>query len=266
MATATAIAIIIVTSSTILVAPLLPYFFFIIILLHHHSLVILSASDPYRCFDNNTQYPLNSLPNPRKLTLSGFGNVNIVATVVTILLNLLNVLVCKLSQLYESISDVRSTVSEKLCGRFSLAEILLAPNDFVESLVIGRGGFEKVFRGSIDSWVANYTDTIKRLNPMYKQGTPEFWIEITMPSKFRHSHRVHGTILDQNLYKIGNNNVHLYCFKRLKICIVCICTARGLDYLHITIGVQHRDILLDDNWSAKILDFKMFGYLNPSTF
>lgn len=244
---------------------LLPNFVFIIILLLlHHSLLILSASgnfapltlslyspppppvavDPYRCFDNNNQYSLISLPNPRKWTFLGFGNVNTVATVVTILLNLLNVLVCKLSQLHESISGDRSTESEKLCGRFSLAEILSASNHFDESLVIGRGGFGKVYKGSIDSGVASCTVAIKRLNSMYnsmyKQGAPEFWIGITIAD-----------------HKMGNNNVPLYWFQCLKICMVCICTARGLDYLHTRIGVQHIDILLDDNWSAKILDFRM---------
>ncbi|KAM7488673.1 hypothetical protein LguiB_026157 [Lonicera macranthoides] len=208
---------------------------FVSLTLSLYSPSALVAVDPYRCFGNNNQFPLNSLPNPRNLTLLGFGNVNTITTVVTILLNLLNVLVCKLSQFHESISGVRSTVSGKLGGRFSLAEILSATNHFVESLVIGRGGFEKVHKGSIENGVANCTVTMKRLNSMYKQRAPGFWIDITMPSKFRHSHCVDGTIADQILYKIGNNNVPLYWFwlLSLKICMVCICTARGLDYLHI---------------------------------
>ncbi|KAM7488667.1 hypothetical protein LguiB_026151 [Lonicera macranthoides] len=273
-----------------LVTRLLPtlavhYFFFILLL---DQTLIYPPTTPAavddvgscRCSDNN------SLPKPLRKWLLCFGTINTIATVVTILLTLLNILVYKFRQLHESNSGDNFNVSEELCRRFSLADILSATNDFDDSLVIGRGGFGKVYKGSIDIGGAKSVVAIKRLNSMSKQGAPEFWTEITMLSKFRHIHLVsligycdsydemilvyqymaRGTIAD-HLYKFGrkdnNNNVPLCWVQRLKICIGA---ARGLDYLHTGTGTKHRvihrdvkssNILLDENWTAKISDFGM---------
>ncbi|KAM7485615.1 hypothetical protein LguiA_001624 [Lonicera macranthoides] len=180
-----------------------------------------------------------------------------------------------------------SPPSENLCRHFSLDEILSATNNFDDSLVIGKGGFGNVYKGMIDNGAC--TVAIKRLNPLSKQGAPEFWTEITMLSNFRHSHlvsligycdhynemilvydyMVRGTLAD-HLYKISKNNsdynnignnLPLSWVQRLNICIGA---ARGLDYLHtgtaILQRVIHRDvkssnILLDENWAARISDF-----------
>ncbi|KAM7462743.1 hypothetical protein LguiA_030864 [Lonicera macranthoides] len=77
---------------------------------------------------------------------------------------------------------------------------------------------------------------------------------------------VHGTLADHS-HKKGTNgsssNSTLSWVQRLKICIG---SARGLDYLHTGTGVIdkviHRDlkstnILLDENWAARISDFGM---------
>lgn len=102
----------------------------------------------------------------------------------------------------------------------------------------------------------------------------------------------HGTLAD-HLYKIrsnGGTNFDLSWEKKLNICIGA---ARGLDYLQTGTrhGVIHRDmktanILLDNNWVAKISDFGLckigstnksrthvgtyvkgtFGYIDPEYF
>jgi hypothetical protein len=51
---------------------------------------------------------------------------------------------------------------EYICRRFSLAEIKIATNDFDEHLVIGEGGFGKVYKGCIDDRTINVA--IKRLS------------------------------------------------------------------------------------------------------
>ncbi|KAM0042465.1 putative protein kinase RLK-Pelle-CrRLK1L-1 family [Helianthus debilis subsp. tardiflorus] len=77
----------------------------------------------------------------------------------------------------------------KQCRVFSLAEIKLATNDFDDALVIGKGGFGKVYKGKVDLG-GGIDVAIKRLNLDSNQGATEFWAEIEMLSKFRHSHVV----------------------------------------------------------------------------
>lgn len=170
----------------------------------------------------------------------------------------------------------------QVCCHFSLADIKAATQNFDEEFVIGRGGFGKVYKGIIGDEASSVA--IKRLDLGSKQGAPEFWTELEMLSKFRHSHLVTligycnafnemiivyeympgGTLADR-LYKIGrsrdDNSSRLSWVQRLKICAGA---ARGLEYLHTGIAIQerviHRDvkssnILLDENGEAKISDF-----------
>ncbi|GKF66368.1 serine/threonine/dual specificity protein kinase, catalytic domain-containing protein, partial [Tanacetum coccineum] len=64
------------------------------------------------------------------------------------------------------------------CRRFEFSEILLGTNNFDESLVIGRGGFGKVYKGTIfDGSATPIVAAIKRLDSTSNQGEPEFWAE-----------------------------------------------------------------------------------------
>ncbi|KAJ9538339.1 hypothetical protein OSB04_031072 [Centaurea solstitialis] len=162
--------------------------------------------------------------------------------------------------------------------QFTISEIQIATRNFDESLVIGHGGFGKVYRGTIANNREGVLDVaVKRLEATSSQGAVEFSAEIEMLSKLRHCHLVsligycndgkemilvyqympHGT-LEHHLHKRGTP---LSWVRRLKICIGA---ARGLHYLHtgtgIKNGVIHRDvkssnILLDGSWEAKVSDF-----------
>ncbi|KAI3754385.1 hypothetical protein L1987_54168 [Smallanthus sonchifolius] len=200
---------------------------------------------------------------------------------------------------------LNSLATERAFNRFSLAEIEVATQNFDDDLVVGKGGFGRVYKGYI--YGARDTTTrlvaIKRLDTFSRQGASEFMTEIEMLSKLRHCHLVsligycsennemilvyefmpNGTI-EQHLHKADSS---LSWMDRLKISIGA---ARGLDYLHTGVGTQngiiHRDvkssnILLDENWAAKISDFGLskiidepfsgvstvlkgtFGYLDP---
>ncbi|KAM7488642.1 hypothetical protein LguiB_026126 [Lonicera macranthoides] len=237
-----------------------------------------------RLFDNNLE------PRTPKSSLLAFGRVYIVVNVVIIVMVLLNVFVYKLRQLQEENSGdkLSKLCSGRLCRRFSLAEILSATNGFDDSLIIGQGGYGKVYRGVIQSVGCDVA--IKRLDPMSKQGAPHFLREIEMVPNFRHCHiismlgycdsfdemilvyeyMVHGS-LDCVSCGRDSKGEFLSWVQRLKICIA---TARGLNYLHTGTSVNHtvihRDvkssnILLDDNWLAKIADFGLSKIVPRST-
>ncbi|KAI3827424.1 hypothetical protein L1987_01498 [Smallanthus sonchifolius] len=163
------------------------------------------------------------------------------------------------------------------CRLFSLAEIESATRNFDDELVIGQGGFGKVYEGRISSEEAGHVVAIKRLDSMSDQGEIEFRAEINLLSTLRHCHLVSLIgYCDENkemilVYEFMPNGTlyhHLHkahtplsWVTRLKIAIGA---ARGLDYLHTGVGTQHgvihRDvktsnILLDDNWAAMISDF-----------
>ncbi|KAL3517533.1 hypothetical protein ACH5RR_020122 [Cinchona calisaya] len=212
-----------------------------------------------------------------------FGQSNVIVSGMTILIILVNVVVYNLRIVWEEKfnqeKDTQPARTELSCHRFSLVEIKSATQNFSEAFVIGRGGFGKVYKGFIHSISEDVA--IKRLSIYSKQGAREFWTEIEMLSRLRHKHLVSllgycnedqemilvyeympcGTLAD-NLYKLsrkGKDIVPLSWKQRLKICIGA---ARGMEYLHTgsECAVIHRDvkdsnILLDENFDAKVSDF-----------
>ncbi|KAJ6919649.1 hypothetical protein NC651_013560 [Populus alba x Populus x berolinensis] len=165
--------------------------------------------------------------------------------------------------------------------KMSLAEILAATHNFNPKLLIGEGGFGKVYKGTLESGMKV---AVKRSDSSHGQGLPEFQTEVMVLSKIQHRHLVslvgycdEGSemILVFEFMEKGTLRDHLYsrkeCLKnpsakteltwkqRLEICIG---SAKGLHYLHTGPdgGIFHRDvkstnILLDEHYVAKVADF-----------
>ncbi|KAJ9537424.1 hypothetical protein OSB04_030157 [Centaurea solstitialis] len=161
--------------------------------------------------------------------------------------------------------------------KIKLEDIQSATDNFSDDNLIGRGGFGKVYKGEISHYKGRSVVAFKRLDRSLGQGNPEFWREIMMLSRYTHGNLVSllgycnkrgEKILVYEYAFRGSLDRHLGVIaltwmQRLKICLG---VARGLAYLHDPVGTQHivlhcdiksSNILLDENWNAKVSDFRL---------
>ncbi|PWA59709.1 serine/threonine/dual specificity protein kinase, catalytic domain-containing protein [Artemisia annua] len=161
----------------------------------------------------------------------------------------------------------------------SLREIEVATKIFKEC--IGKGGYGHVYKGKLDKSGNIIPVAIKRLNEQFGQGLKEFLTEVHLLSGQKHPNLislvgyceedkekilVYEYAQRGSLDKLRRNTATDYTLtwhQRLKICVG---VARGLEHLHYHVGehlsIIHRDIksaniLLDQNWVAKVSDFRL---------
>ncbi|KAM0014049.1 putative protein kinase RLK-Pelle-DLSV family [Helianthus debilis subsp. tardiflorus] len=161
-------------------------------------------------------------------------------------------------------------------GIFTLRQIKAATKNFDPSNKLGEGGFGAVYKGLLSDGTII---AVKQLSSKSKQGAREFVNEIGMMSTLRHPNlvRLYGCCVEENqmslIYEYMENN----CLSRALLGTdkvfkakltwpmrlnICTGIARGLAYLHEEshMRIIHRDVkasnvLLDENFNAKISDF-----------
>ncbi|KNA03533.1 hypothetical protein SOVF_208280 [Spinacia oleracea] len=141
-----------------------------------------------------------------------------------------------------------SVVAPRSDHHIPIVVIEEATNNFDQQLVIGGGGFGKVYKGELSD--GRKIAVKRRITDNHGQGLDEFRTEIEFLLQFRHRNLV--TLIG---YCDDNNELII----RLNICVG---VATGIQYLHTGVcdGIIHRDvksgnILLDRNFDAKVSDF-----------
>ncbi|XP_054782054.1 proline-rich receptor-like protein kinase PERK1 [Prosopis cineraria] len=182
---------------------------------------------------------------------------------------------------------------------FTHEELSFATNGFSDSNLLGQGGFGYVHKGVLPN---GKTVAVKQLKSESRQGEREFQAEVEVISRVHHRHLVSlvGYCIAEAqrmlVYEFVPNNTlefHLHGKDRITMdwatrIKIAIGSAKGLAYLHEDCHpkIIHRDIkasniLLDDNFEAKVADFGLakissdadihvstrvmgtFGYLAP---
>lgn len=182
---------------------------------------------------------------------------------------------------YKSISQERKLefIDNVAPRAFSYAELQVASNDFNEEL--GRGAFGTVYKGVLPE--IHKEVAIKKLEKVLAEGEIEFQNEIKVIGRTHHRNlvRLLGYCLEGRkrllVYEyMSNGSLANLLYKpenkpsweeRLGIAMD---VARGILYLHeecetpiIHCDIKPQNILMDEQWRAKISDFGMAKLLNP---
>ncbi|KAJ9166909.1 hypothetical protein P3X46_021598 [Hevea brasiliensis] len=164
---------------------------------------------------------------------------------------------------------------------FTYAQLKAATHNFRRDMLLGRGGFGKVYKGGLKEYVPSEGKkksviAVKKLDTMGRQGFEEWLSEVRILGKLSHPNLVkllgyclenEKFLLVYELLQNGSLNYQLFGKGsvwplpwdiRFKIALGI---ARGLAYMHtLDAPIIHRDlkssnILLDKSYNAKISDF-----------
>ena len=163
---------------------------------------------------------------------------------------------------------------------FSYNELESATDGFKEEL--GKGSFGTIYKGTISK--GGKTIAVKRLEKAVEEGEREFRAEITAIARTHHKNLVQvlGFCIEGSrkllVYEYMNNgSLADLIFKAERRPIwkerirIALDVARGLLYIHeeseiriIHCNIKPQNILMDDNWTAKISDFGFAKLLIPN--
>ncbi|XP_051133929.1 probable serine/threonine-protein kinase PBL23 [Andrographis paniculata] len=156
---------------------------------------------------------------------------------------------------------------------FTFRDLAMATENFNPDLLIGQGGFGRVYKGRLKN---NQVVAVKQLDRIGGvQDDKEFLAEVLVISTIRHPNLVnligycadgrqriivyefmHNGSLETNLFDLPPEKTPLDWYARMKIARGA---AQGLEYLHDTpnqsIVLRASSILLDEEFNAKLSDF-----------
>ncbi|KAK8473600.1 hypothetical protein PHAVU_001G184100 [Phaseolus vulgaris] len=177
---------------------------------------------------------------------------------------------------------LKSSAGEKPCRMFQLKEVKKATNGFSQQRFLGSGGFGEVYKGELQDGTLV---AVKKARVGNLKSTQQVLNEVAILSQVNHKNlvRLLGCCVESELpfmiYEYISNGTlydHLhgrYCSNflnwktRLKVAFQ---TAEALAYLHSAAHtpIYHRDvkstnILLDDDFNAKVSDFGLSRLASP---
>lgn len=178
---------------------------------------------------------------------------------------------------------LKSSAGEKPHRMFQLKEVKKATNGFSQDRLLGSGGFGEVYKGELQDGTMV---AVKKARVGNLKSTQQVLNEVAILSQVNHKNLVrllgccveseqplmiyeyisNGTLYD-HLHGIGRYSNFLDWKTRLKVAFQ---TAEALAYLHSAAHtpIYHRDvkstnILLDDEFNAKVSDFGLSRLANP---
>ncbi|KAG9157083.1 hypothetical protein Leryth_009109 [Lithospermum erythrorhizon] len=188
----------------------------------------------------------------------------------------------KLDEFEEDKTSEEDNFLEGLAGmplRFKYKDLQEATNNF--SIKLGQGGFGSVYQGTLPDGTRI---AVKKLEGV-GQGKKEFRAEVGIIGSIHHLHLVRlkgfcarGTHRLLAYEFMGNGSLEKWLFKKDKVDFmldwdtrynIAVGTAKGLAYLHedcdvkiVHCDIKPENVLLDDNFSAKVSDFGLAKLMN----
>ncbi|KAG8385718.1 hypothetical protein BUALT_Bualt03G0074300 [Buddleja alternifolia] len=170
---------------------------------------------------------------------------------------------------------------------FTFRELATVTENFSPELLVGEGGFGRVYKGFLKK--TNQDVAVKQLDRNGVQGNKEFLVEVLTLSLCHHPNLInligycadghqrilvyeymHNGSLDRHIHELPPSKKSLDWYKRMQIAKGA---AQGLEYLHNTASppIIYRDfktsnILLDERFNPKLsgFGFARFGLMDGS--
>ncbi|XP_077213631.1 G-type lectin S-receptor-like serine/threonine-protein kinase LECRK4 [Tasmannia lanceolata] len=197
----------------------------------------------------------------------------ITSTIFALLFAALTIYCYYVAQKQRSMKPSTNDMVEINLKAFTFRELHEATDGFTQSL--GRGGFGTVYSGILMSYGKPIGIAVKQLEKVMEQGEKEFMTELRVIGRTHHKNLVQllgfcnedsHRLLVYELMK--NGSLSSFLFRKVERpswghrAEVALGVARGLLYLHeecetqiIHCDIKPQNVLLDDQYTAKIADF-----------